>query len=155
MQLIQGFQPCVTENSRVLVLGSFPSVMSRSNGFYYGNNRNRFWPMMQLFFGGSIDTVEDKIKLLHASGVALWDVVQRCTVVSSRDDSIRNIELADVEGLINRYRIPLIVCNGRLSYNLTVKNFSRCAQIEYAPSTSPANVRFDIEVWRKLLTYKE
>lgn len=64
MQLIQGFQPCVTENSRVLVLGSFPSVMSRSNEFYYGNNRNRFWPMMQLFFGGSIDTVEDKIKLL-------------------------------------------------------------------------------------------
>lgn len=87
--------------------------------------------------------------------MALWDVVQRCTVVNSRDDSIRNIELADVEGLINRYRIPLIVCNGRLSYNLTVKNFSRCAQIEYAPSTSPANVRFDIEVWRKLLTYKE
>ena len=46
MRVEHGFDPVCDENSRVLVLGTMPSVKSREQGFYYGHPQNRFWKVI-------------------------------------------------------------------------------------------------------------
>lgn len=154
MEILQGFAPVFDENSRILVLGSFPSVKSRRTEFYYGNNRNRFWHVMQQAFGGSIQTKEDKISLCLSNGIALWDIVQSCTAKGSLDSSLRNVSLVDLS-LLNGCPLQKILCNGALAYKLTVKAYGGSVPVFKMPSTSPANVRFDGQVWIRALTGKE
>lgn len=152
--ILQGFAPVFDENSRILVLGSFPSVKSRRTEFYYGNNRNRFWHVMQQAFGGSIQTKEDKISLCLSNGIALWDIVQSCTAKGSLDSSLRNVSLVDLS-LLNGCLLQKILCNGALAYKLVVKAYGGSVPVFKMPSTSPANVRFDGQVWIRALTGKE
>lgn len=150
---IEGFAPCADAESRLLILGSFPSVKSRAEGFYYGNPHNRFWKTVCAFFGEEVPAdVAGKRGFLARRHIALWDVVLSCEIQGSADASIRDEELADVAGLIAGSKIRAVFCNGKLAYKLLTERAAPIAVPALClPSTSPANPRFDAAVWQNAL----
>lgn len=150
---IEGFEPVFDGNSRVLILGSFPSVKSRAEGFYYGNPQNRFWRAVCGFFGEEPPaTVEKKREFLLRRGIALWDVVESCEIVGSADASISAPAAADIPR-VARGEMP-ILCNGATAYRLLIENFPELApRAQKLPSTSPANPRFSGEAWHTALSH--
>ncbi len=149
--MIEGFSPVYDESSSILILGSFPSIKSRETSFYYGNRQNRFWVTLQKVFGGEIDTIEHKRDLCLRNGIALWDIVKRCVVVGSADASIKEYETVELDDVLSRAPIKKILCNGKLAYELTLSAYKGTIPVICLPSTSPANPRFDFELWRAAL----
>lgn len=148
-----GFAPVFDEESRVLILGSFPSVKSRQIDFYYGNRQNRFWKTVCGFFGEEVpETTEEKCEFLKRRHIALWDMVMECEIEGSADASVKNAEIADLSYVLSYAKIEKILLNGSLAYQLFVDNYSGL-NIPYCkmPSTSPANPRFTKEVWEREL----
>ncbi len=144
-----GFEPVYNENSKILILGSFPSVKSRKNNFYYGNKQNRFWNTLYKFFNEDVaDNIESKTKFILKHHLALWDVVQACEIDGSKDSSIKNYVLADMQNLLQKCKIEYIILNGGTAYTLFDKNFAHLG-IPYVKltSTSPANTRYTFEEW--------
>ena len=148
-RMVTGFEPICDEHSKVLVLGSFPSVISRKVGFYYGNKRNRFWDLISEIFGDPAgEDAESKTAFLLRNGIALWDIVEKCEIRGSEDGSIRNESVVDLNVILSSAPISAIVCNGKKSYaELSAKYPSLPQKIYCLPSTSPANVSFDKEKW--------
>ncbi len=148
-----GFGPVFNEHSRILILGSFPSVKSRQIDFYYGNKQNRFWKMLCGYFGEDIpESVEGKKEFLYRRHVALWDMVISCEIEGSADSSVKNAEIADLHEVLCHAKIEKILLNGTLSYDLFVKNYGElCVTYKKMPSTSPANPRYNESVWREEL----
>lgn len=148
-----GFEPVFDERSRVLILGSFPSVKSRQIDFYYGNKQNRFWHMICGYFHEPIpETIEAKREFLLRNKIALWDMVNSCEIQGSSDASVKNAEIADLQKVFNHAKIEKILLNGALSYDLFVKSYGNLS-IDYQrmPSTSPANPRYREEIWKEAL----
>lgn len=149
----KGFEPVCDENSRVLILGSFPSVMSRKNEFYYGNPQNRFWKMISAYFKTTMPrTNEEKKKFLLDRRIALWDVVLSCEITGSADDAIRESETADLSELLKKTNIELILLNGKKAFTIFEERYKNCG-IDYKlmPSTSPANPRYNPRIWEEAL----
>ena len=143
-----GFAPIYNKESRVLILGSFPSVKSREIEFYYGNKQNRFWKMLCGYFGEEIpQSVDEKKAFLFRRKVALWDMVVACEIQGSADSSIKNSEIADVDGLLKQTKIEKVLLNGTLAYDLFVNNYKGDLPYVKMPSTSPANPRYNERVW--------
>lgn len=153
MEHAKGFEPFYDEKSKLLILGSFPSVMSRKEGFYYGNPQNRFWRTVCGFFGEPPPTgVAEKKDFLRRRNIALWDVVTECSVEGSKDASIQGEQVADVEGLLKKSKIETIFCNGSKAFETLERHFpTLLARARKLPSTSPANPRFSKEVWENAL----
>ncbi len=152
-QVKMGFPPVYDKNSRVLILGSFPSVKSREIAFYYGNKQNRFWKTICGFFGENVpETVEEKRTFLLRNKIALWDMAISCQIEGSSDASVKNAVLADLQPIFSTGNIKKIFLNGTLAYQLFVQKYQKIA-IPYVkmPSTSPANPRFQAEIWHKEL----
>ena len=152
MSKFHGFEPVFDGNSRVLILGSFPSVKSREVAFYYGNRQNRFWSTLCEAFGQQpVTTVEEKKHLCLASGVALWDIVQSCDIRGSMDTDITDYTLVDLSIVLDNCKIDKILCNGAMAYKLTKSVYNGPIPVYKLSSTSPANVRFNKEEWLKHL----
>ena len=144
-----GFDPVYDEHSRALVLGSFPSVLSRESRFYYGNPRNRFWRVMADVLGEketAADDIEGKRAMLLRHGVALWDVIESCDVRGSSDASIRGVVPADVARITGVAPIRAVLCNGgtaaKLYHRYLEAAVGRAAVT--LPSTSPANAAWTL-----------
>lgn len=154
MTRVEGFAPVFDGESRVLILGSFPSVKSREIGFYYGNPQNRFWKTVCGFFSEEIPAfVEGKREFLLRRGIALWDVVHACEIVGSQDASIRGEEVAYIPSVLRQSKIEKILCNGKKSYSLLSEHFPDLMEMaRLLPSTSPANPRFSADIWREELS---
>ncbi len=147
------FDPVWNEDSRILILGSFPSVRSREKGFFYGHPQNRFWKVISAVFEAPIPvTIAEKEQFLLANGIALWDVIASCEVEGSADGSIRNALPNDLSQILHAARIEKIFTNGKLAHKLYEKYFDKNAI--YLPSTSPANAmwRFEklIDAWQMI-----
>lgn len=148
-----GFGPVFDGESRVLILGSFPSVQSRKTGFYYGNTQNRFWKMLSSYFGENMPMqTDEKRSLLLRRGIALWDVIESCRIEGSRDDRITEITPAHLETVLDCAPIELILLNGKKALSVFEENYADSG-IPYRvmPSTSPANPRYSSQVWAKAL----
>ena len=168
------FGPLFSENSRVLILGSFPSVKSREQQFFYGHPQNRFWKVIAALFAGADGdagnksasseiviprSIEEKKALILDNGLALWDSISSCEITGSSDSSIRNAEPNDLRLITDNCDIRAIYCNGKKSleiYNKYIEPvLGRTA--EALPSTSPANAAWSlerlIEVWSVILKY--
>jgi len=141
-EIVHPLKPVVDHRSRILILGSFPSVKSREQGFYYMHPRNRFWPVLSgltsLDFGGSIDS---RIENLLQARIALWDVIGRCTIRGSSDASITDAIPNDIPGLLESAPIGAIFLNGGTAHKLFQQHFSPDIPVYALPSTSPANAR--------------
>lgn len=153
-----GFNPLIYVDSKILVLGSFPSVKSRENNFYYGHPQNRFWKVLSFIFNEPLPAnIDEKKALCQKHKIALWDVIVSSNLKDSSDSALEKSDfvLADIGGLLKKYpNIKKIVFNGKLSYKLYLKYFEKLnIEVVCLPSTSPANTRFDIDVWKKELIY--
>lgn len=146
--MLEGFEPVFNEKSEVLILGSFPSVKSRAEGFYYGNKRNRFWNLLREYFDIDFDDdIQSKTEFLLSRGIALWDVVASCEIVGSADADIKMPTVADLKSVIDGVKIKAIVCNGKKAFELYSSNFRFPVKVYSLPSISPANVSFDKSAW--------
>ena len=144
------FEPVIDKKSKVLILGSFPSVKSREINFYYGNKQNRFWKVLEEYFGEKMpENTDEKRAFLLAHHIALWDIIGSSTIKGSSDNElVKKIDsVNDIPKLLQDFpTIQAVICNGKASYNLTTKYFPNITAI-YLPSTSPANVSFKKEAW--------
>lgn len=166
-----GFDPVFDEHSRILVLGSFPSVLSRANTFYYGNPQNRFWRVIAHSLGKPVppnegeplppndstasleESIAAKKALLLEGGIALWDAIEECDIKGSSDASIKNVVPAHIERITECAHIEAVICNGATAGRL----YKRYLQWKVGlaahvlPSTSPANAAWKtqrlIERW--------
>ena len=151
---VKGFEPVFDGNSRLLILGSFPSVKSREIQFYYGNKQNRFWRILCSHFGENIpNTVAEKCSFLLNHRVALWDIVTQCEITGSKDETIKNFKVADIKTLLQNSKIKYIILNGSKAYSIFCEFYSH-VEIPYKklPSTSPANTRFDEKEWHDAIS---
>lgn len=142
VSLVHTFDPVFDGRSRVLILGSFPSVKSREVAFYYGHPHNRFWKMLGGVFGCAVpETIDDKRAFLLERGIALWDVIKSCDIIGSSDASIKNVVPNDLSLILNSCKIEKILANGATSAKLYEKYCFDALQrkIIRMPSTSPAN----------------
>jgi hypoxanthine-DNA glycosylase len=148
MKLDHPFGPLYDENSRVLILGSFPSVRSREQNFFYGHPQNRFWKVVAAVFGQPVpQTIKEKKMLILDNGLALWDSIASCEITGSSDASIRNARANDIGIILNNCSIERIYCNGRKSHELYQKYIEPETGREAVclPSTSPANAKWTLE----------
>ncbi len=146
--LIHPIPPVYDENSRVLVLGSFPSVKSREYGFFYGHPQNRFWRVVAAVFGEKTpESIEDKKAFLLRNGIAAWDVIHSCEITGSADSSIKNAVPNDIKHILEESRIERIFTNGKKSDELYRKYLEKQTGIKAVclPSTSPANAVYSLE----------
>ena len=148
MKLDHPFGPLYDENSRVLILGSFPSVRSREQNFFYGHPQNRFWKVVAAVFGKPVpQTVEEKKLLILDNGLALWDSIASCEITGSSDSSIKNARANDITVILDSCNIERIYCNGRKSHELYRKYIEPATgrTAVCLPSTSPANAQWSLE----------
>ena len=142
------FAPVYDKNSRILILGSFPSVKSREQQFYYGHPQNRFWKVIAALTGTSIpETIDEKKKMLLENGIAIWDVIAECEIIGSSDSSIRNVVATDLRQILDCAQIQQIYANGNTAKKLFDKYQKPICgrEIKGLPSTSPANAAFSLE----------
>ncbi|MEE8836219.1 MAG: DNA-deoxyinosine glycosylase [Eubacteriales bacterium] len=147
-------------DSRILILGSFPSVKSREQQFFYAHPQNRFWKVLAGITGSAVpETVEEKKNFLHASHIALWDTIHSCTITGSSDSSIRDVVPNDLTPVLEAADIRAIFCNGGTSYRLYGKYLEPATgrRAVKLPSTSPANAAWRLdrlkEAWKVILLY--
>lgn len=142
------FGPVYDENSKILILGSFPSVKSRETGFYYGHPQNRFWKVLAGILHEEVPaTIEDKKHMLFEHRIALWDVVESCRIRGSSDTSIRDVKVNDFSAILRCSKIESIYANGGKAWELYHKYGEKKTGIEAVklPSTSPANAAWGLE----------
>ena len=140
--------PIYDKESKVLILGTFPSVKSREVNFYYANPKNRFWKTMERVFDTDIgDSIQDKKKFLFDNHIALFDVIKECDINLSSDNSIKNVIPNDLTSIIKKSKIKAIFTTGRKAYDLYNKLCYKDTLIKaiYLPSTSPLNCPQGIE----------
>ena len=136
------FPAIYAPDSRILILGSFPSVKSREHRFFYGHPQNRFWRVLAALLGTSVpQTVEEKQDFLLAHRIALWDVIASCEITGSSDASIRNAVPNDLTPVLETASIRQIFTNGGTAHRLYRKYIYPLTGREdiFLPSTSPAN----------------
>ncbi len=152
----KGFEPVIDEYSKVLILGSFPSVKSREQGFYYGNKQNRFWKVLEFALDKPVpEDIEGRKDFLLKNNVALWDVIESSSIDGSMDSDLnkKNSKPVNFDLVFKNYpNVKLIILNGKKAYSVFEK-FNKDCKIDYVylPSTSPANAKFDFSVWKKKL----
>lgn len=142
------FGPVWNEESRILILGSFPSVKSREQGFYYGHPQNRFWRLLaSLLREGQPQSIEEKKQFLLQHKIAVWDVIESCEIVGSSDSSIRNVEVNDFSDILEKSQIRHIFANGNKAFELYERYAKPQTEREAKrlPSTSPANAAYSLE----------
>ncbi len=132
----------------MLILGSFPSVKSREQNFFYGHPQNRFWRVIAAVFDQPApQNIEEKKQLILTNGLALWDSIASCEITGSSDASIKNAHANDISIILGNCSIERIYCNGRKSYELYCKYIEPGTGREAIclPSTSPANAQWSLE----------
>ncbi len=151
---IHSIKPVFDAHSEILILGSFPSVRSREQGFFYGHPQNRFWCVLAGVLGVEVpQTVEEKKRLLLDHCIALWDVIASCEITGSSDQSIQQVEVNDLDLILSAAPIAQIYVNGKTAekyYRRYLEPVIGRAAI-CLPSTSPANAAWSreqlIEAW--------
>ncbi len=163
--IIHPFEPFYDKNSNILILGSFPSVASRADGFYYGNIHNRFWKVLAAVFKNKdcftnskisnsdfdddikLITTQDKKDFLSCHKIALYDAIKECTISGSSDNSIRKVVPSNIEQIVQSSNIKKIFVNGKTAekFFLKYQPSKLCKILKVLPSTSPANAKFSLE----------
>lgn len=154
------FDPLYDAKSRILILGSLPSVKSREQKFFYGHPQNRFWPMLAELLGEKLPgSVAEKKEMVLKHHIAMWDTIYSCDIMGSSDSSIRNVIPTDLSEIILKSEVKQIFCNGKTSgaYFRRYQENALGLQAIILPSTSPANAAWGMErlkeEWGVILDY--
>ena len=146
--LTHTFEPVFYKDSKILILGSFPSVKSRENNFYYGHPQNRFWRVLAGVLRKDVpQTIEEKKTFLLEHHIAVWDVIESCTIIGSSDSSIKDVVVNDFSKILGKSKIETIYVNGGKAYELYRKYAEKQTGIPAVklPSTSPANAAWNLD----------
>ncbi len=142
------FEPIFDKNSEILVLGSFPSVKSRENNFYYAHPQNRFWRVVASVYSCPVPkTVEEKKNMLLSNKIAVWDVIRSCEITGSADSTIKSVTPNDLSEILSVADIKKIYANGKTAQSLYNKYIKKNTGVDIIslPSTSPANAAYSLE----------
>lgn len=161
MRVKHPFEPIYNTKSKILILGSFPSVKSREVNFYYAHPQNRFWRVLAKVLKKEVPvSIGEKRRFLLDNNIAIWDVIKSCDIEGSADSSICDVEVNDIIGLIKKTKIKRIYFNGKIAYTYFNRNFKeKLDDIEkiVLPSTSSANATFTFEKllndWKKEIKF--
>lgn len=146
--IIHPIPPLFNEESKTLILGSFPSVKSREAAFFYGHPQNRFWAVVAEIYGcEKPQTIEEKTKLVLENKLAMWDVIQSCEIEGSADSTISNVTANDLSIILKNSRVDRIFVNGKTAEKYYNKYTYPKTGIKAIclPSTSPANAAWSVE----------
>lgn len=159
IEITHPFPPFFRTDSHILILGSFPSVKSREQMFFYGHPQNRFWRVTAaVFHDETPGSIPEKRAFLERNHIALWDSIGRCTIEGSSDSSIRDVVPNDLSVILNAAPIAAIFCNGKQSFDCYQRYIypSLLREAVVLPSTSPANAAWGferlIEAWNVIRT---
>lgn len=152
------FKPIYDKNSKILILGSFPSVKSRENDFYYQNPQNRFWKLLEKILDKKIPKDNNKkIKFLLENNIALYDAIKSCTIEGSSDISIKKEIVSDLTPILETANIKAIITNGKKAYDICRNKMDLDIKLVSKPSTSSANAQYSLdklyESWKDILDY--
>ena len=149
------FNPIINHNTRILFLGSFPSIASFEQAFYYAHPRNAFWPIIESIFGVTLESNEAKRAFCLERGIGLWDMIGSCERSNSSDTNLKNCIPNDFEKLLREYpNIRALGFTGKKSYDLFQKYFKDLTvERVLLPSTSPAHAAMKKEEKEKI--YKD
>ena len=159
-QVSHPIPPIYHEDSKILILGSFPSVKSREGQFFYHHPQNRFWKVLAQVLGQPVpETIENKKQFLLSNHIAVWDVIASCTIEGSSDSSIKDVVPTDLASVLAESNIRQIFCNGGTAHQYyrkyQEKTTGRTAL--RLPSTSPANAAWSLNrlygEWCVILDY--
>ncbi|MDD3368983.1 MAG: DNA-deoxyinosine glycosylase [Lachnospiraceae bacterium] len=152
MLVYHTFEPIADTKSRILILGSLPSVKSREGNFYYHHPQNRFWKVINSLTNympkqPAPESIAEKKEMLLTNGIAIWDVIASCDITGSSDSSIKDVTANDIAGLLEKYPMQKIYTNGGKAGQLYDKYCLKetgvsCIKL---PSTSPANAAWSLE----------
>lgn len=148
MKINHELEPIYDDESKVLILGTMPSIKSREVGFYYGHPRNRFWITLEKVYNEKIGSnIEEKKQFLLKHHIALFDVLKSCEITSSKDSSIKKPKVNDLNKIIKNSKVQIIFTTGRKAFDLYNKYCFAKTKIKaiYLPSTSPANCPKNID----------
>ena len=156
--IIHPLEPVYNADSRLLILGSFPSVKTRQYGFYYGNPLNRFWPLLAtLFHECTPETIAERYTFLLRHHIAMYDSIYQCDIAGSSDATIRHVIPSDLQPLFAAAPIHRVYFNGATAYRYYQRYHAQKTGIPGVklPSTSPANARYRlddlVEAWKAIL----
>lgn len=141
-------EPIYDENSKILILGTLPSVKSREQQFFYAHPQNRFWKVLALLMENDVPvTIDEKKAFLLKNNIAVWDVIESCQIIGSSDSSIKDVVPTDITKILETANISKIFANGATAKKLYDKYQRKILgiEIEGLPSTSPANAAYSIE----------
>ncbi|MBC5857491.1 DNA-deoxyinosine glycosylase [Campylobacter jejuni] len=142
--LAHPFEPLFDKDSKILILGSFPSIKSRQDGFYYQHPRNRFWPILETLFDVKLENITQQQAFLRKKHIALWDVLQSCKIKNSDDKTISCAKANDLNLILSQAKIQAIFTTGQSAYKFFTK-FHPYLKATALPSTSPANLNFSFK----------
>ena len=147
--------PVFDSASRILILGSFPSVKSREGHFFYHHPQNRFWKTLAGILAVPVPgSIDEKKEFLLSHHIALWDVIASCEIQGSADSSIKDVVPTDLSGILAQAPVRRIYVNGKKAEQLYRKYQQKQTGIEAVclPSTSPANAAWSldrlVEAWQ-------
>ncbi len=146
--LAHTFAPVFDQNSKILILGTFPSVKSREQQFYYGNPQNRFWRLLAALLDETTpQSISEKKTFLLRNRIAVWDVIARCEIIGSSDNSIRGVIPNDLGRILDHAPVKAIYGNGTKACSLYRKYCQEQLgrEIISLPSTSPANAAYNMQ----------
>lgn len=156
--VVHPFAPIINASSKLLVLGSIPSVASVDGGFYYMHPRNRFWPLMSALLGEDFVamTSGQKSQALLSRGIALYDAVCECDIVGSADGKLTGAVPTDIPALLAVSQINRVYCNGDKAYQTVIRRYPDLpVEVVRLPSTSPANAGSSfvqlLEQWKQII----
>lgn len=147
-QIVHPFPPLYDEHSRILILGSFPSVKSREQLFFYGHPQNRFWKVLASVLDCPVpQSIPEKREMLLKNHVALWDSIGKCEIEGSSDASIEAVVPNDLSPIFTSAEIRQVFCNGRKSWEMYRKYQEELTGMPAVclPSTSPANASWSLD----------
>ncbi len=158
---LTAFPPILKGKPKVLILGTMPGGKSLERQQYYAHPQNQFWRLMGDIYGAKASLpYDERLKILYAAGVAVWDVLHSCERVGSMDADIKNVEVNNFEQFFRKHKsIQRVVFD-----SATAEHYYRrralptlTIDLEYrrVPSPSPAHARMRYEeklsLWREAL----
>ena len=152
MSQMHPFKPIFDKNSKILILGSFPSVISRKFGFYYANPQNRFWRVLAGILNAPLpESTDEKIKFLLFHHIAIYDAAISCEIKGSNDAKMSKIVPVNLNPIFKEANITQVYANGGKAYEICKKYLegeiikATKSEVIKLPSTSPANAKFSLE----------
>ena len=158
--IVHPIPPLFDNDSQILILGSFPSVKSREECFFYGHPQNRFWKVIARVLNEKTPvTIQEKTDMMLKHRIAVWDVIHSCEIEGSADSTIRNVVANDLSVILENADIKQIYVNGKKAEAMYKKYTEKQTGIKaiVLPSTSPANAAWNedrlFDEWKKILNH--